>query len=121
MHFDGEAIRNGLDLPAGVMVEVRIGACNVVRELADQLSESEEQMFRESVFAAQTTSADWEAGSHTLRERAAAYGRPIDELDEFVKAARAAGVPGGNPVRAELSMSRKIKEVEIAIAEDDGR
>ncbi|MFF7601028.1 hypothetical protein [Streptomyces mirabilis] len=42
-------------------------------------------------------------------------------LDEFVKAARAAGVPGGNPVRAELSMSRKIKEVEIAIAEDDGR
>ncbi|MFF0128072.1 hypothetical protein ACFYTG_20495 [Streptomyces mirabilis] len=41
----------------------------------------------------------------------------LDELDEFVKA----GVPGGNPVRAELSMSRKIKEVEIAITEDDGR
>ncbi|CAM5245758.1 putative protein OS=Streptomyces microflavus OX=1919 GN=Smic_78090 PE=4 SV=1 [Streptomyces microflavus] len=40
------------------MVEVRIGPGNVVRELADQLSESEDQMFRGSVFAAQTAPAN---------------------------------------------------------------
>lgn len=58
MHFAGEAIRNGSDVPASGMVEVRIGPGNVVRELADQLSESEDQMFRESVFAAQTAPAN---------------------------------------------------------------
>jgi hypothetical protein len=42
----------------------------------------------------------------------------LDELDEFVKAARAAGVPGDNPVRAELSSSQKIKEIEVAVEVD---
>jgi hypothetical protein len=50
---------------------------------------------------------------HTLKFTGEDKDMTLDELDEFVKAARGAGVPGGNPVRAELSMSRKIKEVEI--------
>lgn len=43
----------------------------------------------------------------------------LDELAEFVAAARKAGVQGGNPVRAELSTSGKIKQVEVAFDEDD--
>lgn len=43
----------------------------------------------------------------------------LDELAEFVDAARKAGVQGGSPVRAELSTSGKIKQVEVALAEDD--
>jgi len=43
----------------------------------------------------------------------------LDELADFVKAARRAGVPGENPVRAELSMSGKIKEVWSSLDEDD--
>ena len=43
----------------------------------------------------------------------------LDELAEFVEAARKASVPGDNPVRAELSTSGKIKQVEIALNEDD--
>jgi hypothetical protein len=43
----------------------------------------------------------------------------LDELGDFVKQARRAGVPGDNPVRAELSTSGKIKEVEVAFDEDD--
>lgn len=43
----------------------------------------------------------------------------FDELAEFVEAGRKAGVPGSNPVRAELSMSGKIKQVEVAVVEDD--
>lgn len=42
----------------------------------------------------------------------------LDELAEFVKAARAAGVPGANPIRAELSMSQKIKEIQVAVEVD---
>lgn len=45
----------------------------------------------------------------------------LDELEEFVRAARKADVPGDNPVRAELSTSGKIKEVEIALVVDDER
>lgn len=45
----------------------------------------------------------------------------LDELTEFVESARKAGVPGGNPIRAELSTSGKIKEVEIRLVEDDDR
>lgn len=45
----------------------------------------------------------------------------LDELTEFVENARKAGVPGGNPIRAELSTSGKIKEVEIRLDEDDDR
>jgi hypothetical protein len=43
----------------------------------------------------------------------------LDELAAFVEAARKAGVPRDNPIRAELSTSGKIKQVEIAVAEDD--
>jgi hypothetical protein len=43
----------------------------------------------------------------------------LDELAAFVDAARKAGVPRDNPIRAELSTSGKIKQVEIALAEDD--
>jgi hypothetical protein len=43
----------------------------------------------------------------------------LDELAEFVDRARKAGVPGRNPVRAELSTSGKIKEVQAALDEDD--
>jgi hypothetical protein len=42
----------------------------------------------------------------------------LDELAEFVKSARAAGVPGDNPVRAELSTNQKIKEVTVAFGVD---
>lgn len=43
----------------------------------------------------------------------------LDELAAFVDAARKANVPGDNPIRAELSTSGKIKEVEIALDEDE--
>ncbi|MER5750645.1 hypothetical protein [Streptomyces sp. NPDC002088] len=43
----------------------------------------------------------------------------LDELAAFVEAAKKAGVPQDNPVRAELSTSGKIKQVEIALDEDD--
>ncbi|MFF7949119.1 hypothetical protein [Streptomyces griseorubiginosus] len=43
----------------------------------------------------------------------------LEELGEFLEAARRAGVPKTNPVRAELSTSGKIKEVVVALAEDD--
>ena len=43
----------------------------------------------------------------------------LDELAEFVDAARKAGVPRGNPIRAELSTSGKIKQVEIAFGADE--
>ncbi|MET7475087.1 hypothetical protein ABZT17_12100 [Streptomyces sp. NPDC005648] len=42
----------------------------------------------------------------------------LDELADFVEAARKAGVPRDNPVRAELSTSGKIKQVEVALDED---
>ncbi|MEU6649496.1 hypothetical protein ABZ904_08615 [Streptomyces sp. NPDC046900] len=43
----------------------------------------------------------------------------LEELADFLEAARRAGVPKTNPVRAELSTSGKIKQVEVALAEDD--
>lgn len=43
----------------------------------------------------------------------------LDELAQFVENARKAGAPGDNPIRAELSTSGKIKEVEVALVEDD--
>ncbi|MFE2712246.1 hypothetical protein ACFXKI_09710 [Streptomyces mirabilis] len=43
----------------------------------------------------------------------------LDELAAFVDAAKKAGVPRDNVIRAELSTSGKIKQVEIALAEDD--
>ena len=43
----------------------------------------------------------------------------LDELAAFVNAARKAGVPRDNPVRAELSTTGKIKEVWSELDEDD--
>lgn len=43
----------------------------------------------------------------------------LAELAEFLDAARRANVPLSNPVRAELSASGKIKEVRVALNEDD--
>lgn len=43
----------------------------------------------------------------------------LDELAAFIDRARKAGVPGDNPVRAELSTSGKIKAVEVPLDEDD--
>ncbi|MCG7203972.1 hypothetical protein [Streptomyces arenae] len=43
----------------------------------------------------------------------------FDELVQFVEEARKAGVPGDRPVRAELSYSGKIKQIEIALSDDD--
>lgn len=45
----------------------------------------------------------------------------LDELTEFVESARKAGVPGENPVRAEVSRSGKIKQIEVVLGEDDSR
>lgn len=42
----------------------------------------------------------------------------LAELTEFVKAARQAGVPSDNPVRADLSTSGKIKAVEVLLDDD---
>ena len=43
----------------------------------------------------------------------------LDELTAFVKAARDAGVPGDNPVRARLSVGdRKISVVEVLLGVD---
>ena len=43
----------------------------------------------------------------------------LDELAEFIDTARKAGIPGSQPVRAELSTSGKIKEVRVALNGDD--
>ncbi len=42
----------------------------------------------------------------------------LDELAAFVDAAKKAGVPGDNPIRAELSTTGKIKQVETALDTD---
>jgi hypothetical protein len=42
----------------------------------------------------------------------------LDELTAFVEAAKKAGVPGTNPIRAELSTTGKIKHVETALDTD---
>lgn len=43
----------------------------------------------------------------------------LDELSDFVEAARRAKVPKDNPVRAELSTSGKVKSVEVLLEPDD--
>ncbi|MDX3294631.1 hypothetical protein PV569_13035 [Streptomyces scabiei] len=43
----------------------------------------------------------------------------LDELVAFVEAAKKAGAPGANPLRAELSTSGKIKQIQIGLHEDD--
>lgn len=43
----------------------------------------------------------------------------LDELAAFAEAAQKANVPGHRNIRAKLSYSGKIREVEIALSEDD--
>ncbi|MEU8555949.1 hypothetical protein AB0C80_18435 [Streptomyces anthocyanicus] len=43
----------------------------------------------------------------------------LDELAAFVDAAKKAGVPGRNPIRAELSTTGKIKQIAAALSDDD--
>ena len=43
----------------------------------------------------------------------------LDEIERFVETARRAGVPKGNVVRAELSTSGKVKELTIALDDDE--
>ncbi|MBP5922165.1 MULTISPECIES: hypothetical protein [Streptomyces] len=43
----------------------------------------------------------------------------LDELAAFVEDARRAGVPGANPIRADLSTSGKIKKIQVSVREDD--
>jgi hypothetical protein len=45
----------------------------------------------------------------------------LDEIEKFVKLARAAEVPGERPVYATLSSRGKIKQLEISIGEDHER
>ncbi|MGW3442191.1 hypothetical protein [Streptomyces sp. NPDC001076] len=54
-----------------------------------------------------------------IRATGEAKDMTLDELAQFVEEARKAGVPGDRNVRAELSYSGKIKQVEIALSEDD--
>lgn len=43
----------------------------------------------------------------------------LDELAEFVEAARKAGIPGDRRIRADLSTSGKIKSVEASLHDDE--
>lgn len=54
----------------------------------------------------------------TLRFTGETKDLTLDELAQFVEDARKAGVPGDNPVRAELSTSQKIKEITVAVDVD---
>lgn len=54
----------------------------------------------------------------TLRFTGETKDLTLDELAQFVEDARKAGVPGDNPVRAELSTSQKIKEIAVAVDVD---
>ncbi|MBK3631579.1 hypothetical protein JHN52_01105 [Streptomyces sp. MBT97] len=55
----------------------------------------------------------------SLRATGQAKDMTLDELAQFVDDARKAGIPGDRNIRAELSYSGKIKEVEIALNEED--
>ncbi|MEU6497549.1 hypothetical protein ABZ890_45590 [Streptomyces sp. NPDC046984] len=55
-----------------------------------------------------------------LRFTGEAKDMTLEELAAFVEAARKASVPFDNPIRAELSMSGKIKQVEVRIGVGDG-
>ncbi|MET9387895.1 hypothetical protein ABZY09_44635 [Streptomyces sp. NPDC002928] len=55
----------------------------------------------------------------SIRATGEAKDMTLDELAAFVEDARKAGVSGDRNVRAELSCSGKIKQVEIALSGDD--
>ncbi|WP_369227438.1 hypothetical protein AB5J52_44205 [Streptomyces sp. R39] len=54
-----------------------------------------------------------------IRASGEAKDMTLDEPAAFVDDARKAGVPGNRNVRAEVSYSGKIKEVEIVLSEVD--
>ncbi|MDX3068240.1 hypothetical protein PV518_39815 [Streptomyces sp. ND04-05B] len=54
----------------------------------------------------------------TIRATGEGKDMTLDELAQFVEDARKAGVPGERNIRAELSMSGKIKVVEVALNEE---
>ncbi|MGW9029127.1 hypothetical protein ACWGQ5_34360 [Streptomyces sp. NPDC055722] len=54
-----------------------------------------------------------------LRFTGEAKDMTLEELAAFVEAARKADVPRDNPIRAELSTTGKIKQVEVALEADD--
>lgn len=54
-----------------------------------------------------------------IRATGEAKDMTLDEIAQFVEDVRKAGVPGNRPIRAELSTSGKIKEVEVALDEDE--
>lgn len=54
----------------------------------------------------------------TIRATGEGKDMTLDELAQFVEDARKAGVPGEHNLRAELSMSGKIKVVEVVLNED---
>jgi hypothetical protein len=55
----------------------------------------------------------------TLRFTGESKDMTLDEVAAFIEAARKAGVPGSNSIRADLSTSGKIKAVETPLDEDD--
>lgn len=55
----------------------------------------------------------------SLRATGEAKDMTLDELAAFIEDASKAGIPGDRNIRAELSYSGKIKEVEIVLSEDD--
>ncbi|MFJ5638665.1 hypothetical protein [Streptomyces sp. NPDC093223] len=54
-----------------------------------------------------------------IRATGEAKDMTFDELAAFVEEVRKAGVPGDRPVRADVSYSGKIKEVVVALGDDD--
>jgi hypothetical protein len=54
----------------------------------------------------------------TIRATGEGKDMTLDELAQFVEDARKAGVPGERKIRAELSMSGKIKVVEVVLSEE---
>lgn len=55
----------------------------------------------------------------SIRATGEAKDMTLDEIAQFVEDARKAGVPGDRPVRAVLSCSDKVKELIVALSEDD--
>lgn len=55
----------------------------------------------------------------SIRATGEAKDMTLDEIAQFVEDARKAGVPGDRPVRAVLSYSDKVKELIVALSEDD--
>ncbi|MEV4195823.1 hypothetical protein [Streptomyces toxytricini] len=51
----------------------------------------------------------------TLKFTGEAKNMTVEELESFVKAARAAGAPDGSHITAVVSTSGKVKEIEVEL------